>query len=91
MLVPEKLKIKYLNHRLEDVKRLRFELEMGDYAFAMKIGHQIKGNAVTFGIPQMAGVGVELEKAAQKKDPVKLKIILQKMESLLLSAQTKLA
>lgn len=87
MQVPVELKIKYLSRRLQDIERLRLSLEQEDYSFAQKVGHQIKGNAVTFDVPQIAFIGLEMEKAAQKKDKEKVKILIQKMESLIHTAQ----
>lgn len=88
MQVPEELKIKYLSRRLQDIEKLRLTLEQEDYSFAQKVGHQIKGNAVTFDVPQIAGIGLEMEKAALKKDKEKVKILIQKMETIIQSAQS---
>lgn len=85
--MPAELKIKYLNRRFQDIERLRACLEIDDYTFAQKLGHQVKGNAVTFDVPQIAFIGLEMEKAAQKKDKERVKILIQKMESALLSVQ----
>lgn len=88
MQVPVELKIKYLSRRFQDIERLRLSLEQDDYSLAQKLGHQVKGNAVTFDFPQIAFIGVEMEKAAQRKDKEKVKILIQKMESVLQSAQS---
>ena len=72
MQVPVELKIKYLSRRFQDIERLRLSLEQDDYSLAQKLGHQVKGNAVTFDFPQIAFIGVEMEMAAQKKDKEKL-------------------
>lgn len=88
MQVPVELKIKYLSRRMQDIERLRISLEQGDYSFAQKVGHQVKGNAVTFDVPQIALIGFQMEKAAQKKDKETVKILIQKMENIIQSAQT---
>lgn len=88
MQVPVELKIRYLSRRFQDIERLRVSLEQDDYSLAQKLGHQVKGNAVTFDVPQIAGIGLEMEKAALKKDKEKVKILIQKMESVLQSVQT---
>lgn len=88
MKVPVELKIKYLSRRIQDIQKLKDSLELDDYSFAAKLGHQVKGNAVTFDVPQMAFIGLELEKAANKKDKEKVKILMTKMETLIQSAQT---
>lgn len=87
MQVPIELKIKYLSRRIEDIKRLRMYVENDDYAFAQKVGHQVKGNAVTFDFPQIAPIGHEMEKAAQKKDKETVKFLIQKMESFVQDAR----
>lgn len=87
MQVPVELKIKYLSRRLQDIERLRLSLEQEDYSIAQKVGHQIKGNAVTFDVPQIAFIGLEMEKAAKRKDKEKVKILIQKMESIIQSVQ----
>lgn len=88
MQVPVELKIKYLSRRLQDIEKLRLSLDQEDYSFAQKVGHQIKGNAVTFDVPQIASIGLEMEKAALKKDKEKVKILIQKMETLIQTAQS---
>lgn len=72
---------------MQDIERLRISLEQGDYSFAQKVGHQVKGNAVTFDVPQIALIGFQMEKAAQKKDKETVKILIQKMENIIQSAQ----
>lgn len=89
MQVPVELKIKYLSRRMQDIERLRTSLEQEDYSFAQKVGHQVKGNAVTFDVPQIAYIGLEMELAAQKKDKEQVKVLIQKMETLLQSAQSR--
>jgi HPt (histidine-containing phosphotransfer) domain-containing protein len=88
MQVPVELKIKYLSRRFQDIERLRNTLEQDDYSFAQKLGHQVKGNAVTFDVPQIAYIGLEMEKAAMEKNKEKVKVLIQKMESALQSIQS---
>lgn len=88
MQVPVELKIKYLSRRLQDIERLRATLEQDDYTFAQKVGHQVKGNAMTFDVPQIAMIGFEMEKAAQIKDKEKVKILIQNMETIIQSVQS---
>jgi HPt (histidine-containing phosphotransfer) domain-containing protein len=51
------------------------------------VGHQLKGNAVTFEIPQIAYIGHEMERAAQRKDVEKLKGLIKKLQSSLESVR----
>lgn len=87
MRVPVELKIKYLNRKILDLKRLKTLLEEGDYSFAIKVGHQMKGNGVTFDVPQIASLGRELQMAAQTKDKETVKVLIQKVETEIYFAQ----
>lgn len=79
MQVPVELKRKYLERRVQDIQHLMSRLEDDDFAPAMKLGHQVKGNAVTFDFPQMAGLGIEIENAAKKRDKEGIRDLVQKM------------
>lgn len=88
MQVPVELKIKYLSRRMQDIEKLRHSLDVDDYSFAQKVGHQVKGNAMTFDVPQIASIGFEMEKAAQVKDKETVKLLIQRMESIIVSVQS---
>lgn len=68
MQVPVELKRKYLDRRIQDIDHLISSLEENDFAPAVKLGHQVKGNAVTFDFPQIAPLGIEIENAAKNQD-----------------------
>lgn len=87
MQVPIELKIKYLSRRIQDIEKLKLSVENGDYTLAAKLGHQVKGNAVTFDVPQIAFIGLEMEKAAKRKDKERVKILVAKMESVIQTVQ----
>jgi hypothetical protein len=84
--VPIELKIKYLSRRLADIQDVR-ESHFEDFSLVQRIGHQIKGNAVTFEVPQIACLGPEMEVAARRKDKDKISILISKMEHLIEAAQ----
>ena len=54
-------------------------LENNDFGPAIKLGHQVKGNAVTFDFPQMAPIGIEIENAAKNQDKESIMDLIQKM------------
>lgn len=87
MVVPVELKQRYLSRRIQDLMTLKEALIKNDFSFALRLGHQVKGNAVTFEFPHMASIGVELEQAARTEDKEKLMFLVQKMESAISSAQ----
>jgi HPt (histidine-containing phosphotransfer) domain-containing protein len=87
MQVPEELKRKYLERRVHDIEQLIDALEKGDFAPAIRLGHQVKGNALTFDFPQMAGLGMEIENAARDKDKEALLRLLEAMNTEVHAAQ----
>jgi HPt (histidine-containing phosphotransfer) domain-containing protein len=88
MVVPVELKQKYLSRRIQDLIRLKEALAENDFAPALKLGHQVKGNAVTFEFPHMTPIGVEMELAARTQDKERIMSLVQKMESAIFSAQS---
>lgn len=90
MKLPRELKKKYLDRRLEDIKLLRLTLDQGDFSHALRVGHQVKGNAVTFEVPRLAPIGNEMETAAKRRDMEKLRILIQRMEVELMGVQVEI-
>lgn len=90
MQVPTELKLKYLKRRTQDIEKLRALMIQNDFKEAAKLGHQVKGNAVTFEFPQMVSLGVAIEKAAQLRDQGALNDLLNKMESMITEAHAAL-
>jgi HPt (histidine-containing phosphotransfer) domain-containing protein len=81
MQVPVELKRKYLDRRIQDIDHLISSLEVNDFGPAVKLGHQVKGNAVTFDFPQIAPFGIKIETAAKKQDKEGVKHLIQLMAS----------
>ena len=72
MFVPEEMLNRYFERRKRDLEECVRHLREGKMNFIEKVGHQLKGNAVTFGYPELSLIGKELEIAAQegKKEQV---------------------
>lgn len=68
MKIPVELKRKYLERRIEEIQQLLNSLESDDFSVALRVGHQVKGNAQTFEFPQMAPLGTQIELAAKRRD-----------------------
>ena len=68
MQVPIEARLKYLDRRKQDIVACQEALAKQDYNFLERIGHQIKGNAVTFGFDEFTNIAVALETAAKAKD-----------------------
>jgi HPt (histidine-containing phosphotransfer) domain-containing protein len=91
MKIPAELKRKYLDRRIKDLENLRHSLNQDDYSPALKLGHQVKGNAVTFDFHEIAPFGVAMEIAAQVKDKEQITHIIIKMEELIHMARLSIA
>lgn len=68
MKIPVELKRKYLERRIEEIQHLLDSLDGDDFSVALRLGHQVKGNAQTFEFPQMAPLGIQIELAAKNRD-----------------------
>ena len=68
MLVPDEMKLRYFDRRKRDLDECVQHLKSGDLSFIEKVGHQLKGNGETFGHPELADIGRELEEAAREGD-----------------------
>ena len=68
MQVPDEMMNRYFERRKRDLVQCIEHLRNGDLNFIEKVGHQLKGNGVTFGYPELSAIGGELEVAAQTGD-----------------------
>jgi HPt (histidine-containing phosphotransfer) domain-containing protein len=59
----------YLAHRERDVVTLREALDRGDYEVVARIGHNLRGNGVSFGFPELRALGERIEAAAHPQSP----------------------
>ena len=53
MQLPIEMYKNYVHRRSDDLKELRSSLESGDVTAFRKIGHQLKGNATSFGFDDL--------------------------------------
>ena len=58
-------------------------LDKNDFETFLRIGHQLKGNAASFGFEDLGLIALELENAAKESDINKIKTSLTKFESFL--------
>lgn len=65
MKIPEEMRKKYTERRARDADVLMSALEAGELDTFQKVGHQLKGNAATFGYEPLAELGRKMEEAAQ--------------------------
>lgn len=81
MQIPVELKRKYLERRIQDIEQLMLSLDQNDFAPAFRLGHQVKGNAATFDVPQIASLGLQIENAAKKQDSDRIKNLIKIMST----------
>jgi HPt (histidine-containing phosphotransfer) domain-containing protein len=87
MEVPIELKKRYLDRRIQELDLLKSSVSRDDYSGALKLGHQVKGNAMTFDLPQVAPFGVAIESAAKMRDKDLVQTLISKMEILIKDAR----
>jgi HPt (histidine-containing phosphotransfer) domain-containing protein len=68
MEIPKSSQLKYIQRRLDEIDFLKSSLIQGNFEPAIRVGHQLKGNAVTFGFAEFQKIGEELELAATNQD-----------------------
>ncbi len=65
MKIPEEMRKKYTERRARDAELLTNALEAGELEPFGSVGHQLKGNAATFGYEPLAELGRKMEEAAE--------------------------
>lgn len=68
MDVPKENVSRYLDRRKSDLENCAAWLREKDFVSLATMGHQLKGNGVTFGFPVLSEMGKKLEEAARKRD-----------------------
>ncbi|MES3038221.1 MAG: Hpt domain-containing protein [Bdellovibrionota bacterium] len=80
----------YLQRRFQDLDKFKEALTKKDADVFMKIGHQIKGNGVTFGFPGLSDLGMKMEQAASAHSYEKLQALVSEYETQIQAAKKKL-
>ncbi|MBC7743012.1 MAG: Hpt domain-containing protein [Bdellovibrionaceae bacterium] len=81
--IPLDARLKYVERRKQDLADCRTAISKLDFKCLERVGHQIKGNATTFGFDELSTIAIEMENQALKKDVEKLKTTLKKFETYL--------
>lgn len=66
--ITTEFKSRYLERRKNDFLKLKDQSNGSNFDLALTIGHQIKGNADTFGFFDLKEIGMKLEEAGKSKD-----------------------
>lgn len=76
----------YIKAREEDARRLHLALETCDFHILERLGHKIKGSALTYGFEKTAGLAEQLERAARAQDIEICAAFVEDMEMLFFKA-----
>ena len=68
MTIPEEARVKYIERRKKDIESLRQALATNTFEEFKRIGHQLKGNAASFGYSDLEKVAIQMEAAGEKQD-----------------------
>ena len=63
--ISDDMKLRYLQRRKSDLASLAQAFDSGDYEMFAMVGHQLKGNATTFGFDDLEKIARELEAAGK--------------------------
>lgn len=64
MEVPDDIQARYMERRKKDLETCLLSLEKKNFSELEKVGHQLKGNGLTFGYSELSSIGTHLEQAA---------------------------
>jgi HPt (histidine-containing phosphotransfer) domain-containing protein len=59
---------KFLDHRRRDVATIRTALDVGDFEAIRRIGHNMRGNGLSYGFPGISAIGERLETEASVRN-----------------------
>lgn len=81
--IPKEALEKYIERRRVDLENCKQALEKKDFEVLARVGHQIKGNAATFGYEELGEIAIALEEQALAKHSENLSKILAKFSKFL--------
>lgn len=68
MIIPDEIRLKYIERRKKDLESLRAALTSKTFDEFKRIGHQLKGNAASFGYGDLEKVAIQMEVAGESED-----------------------
>lgn len=81
--IPDEMKAKYIERRKQDYVNCIEALAKSDFDTFIRIGHQLKGNAASFGYDDLGVIATDLEKAAKNQDLTQIKTLMEKFDNFL--------
>jgi len=59
--LPPHLRTQYIERRRQDLETLRSSLASQDFTTFARMGHQLKGNAASYGFPELEAIAIAME------------------------------
>lgn len=87
--IPYEIRVKYLERRKNDLQDCKNALEKMDFETFIRVGHQVKGNASTYGFDDLGTIAIAIEDSALKKDLSGLEEGIKKLEIFLNQAKVE--
>lgn len=68
IIIPEDARQRYLERRKKDLESLRSALSTRAFDEFKRVGHQLKGNAASFGYSDLEKLAIQMEAAGERQD-----------------------
>ena len=79
--LPDEVRKRYLDRRSKDIEDCTLKLLSRDWAYFERLGHQLKGNAASYGYRELGHIAFEIESSALNKDLLRLKTCVNAFKS----------
>lgn len=81
MEVPADILFRYMERRKKDLELCLMSLEDNNFHELERVGHQLKGNGITFGYADLSDIGNSMERAAKNKNLPEIEKALEEFSS----------
>jgi HPt (histidine-containing phosphotransfer) domain-containing protein len=78
---------RFIEHRRRDVAAIHEALERGEFATIGRLGHNMSGNGVSYGFPEISAIGKRLEAEALAGNEMAVRAQLAALEACLVEGQ----
>ena len=68
MIIPDEMRERYLERRFQDLRICDLKLKNQDWVYFERLGHQLKGNAASYGYNDLESIALQLETSALNQD-----------------------
>ncbi|MBC7457123.1 MAG: Hpt domain-containing protein [Bdellovibrionaceae bacterium] len=76
--IPQEFILQYIERRKTDLEICEHALQSKDFDVMARVGHQIKGNAASFGFNDLGHIAIDMETYALKQDEQNLQKVMNR-------------